>query len=83
MPDLKLDILVIPTYNVEVLGIADASTYPVSPPVSSPTIEITIPGFGKVALPFEPNELNLFNSTSLGLSEVGDPLLPLPMGCII
>jgi hypothetical protein len=80
MPDLKLDILVIPTYNVEVLGIADASTYPVSPPVSSPTIEITIPGFGKVALPFEPNELNLFNSTSLGLSEVGDPLLPLPDG---
>ena len=80
MPDLKLDILVIPTYNVQTLGIADASTYPVSPAVSSPTIEITIPGFGKVALPFETNELNLFTSTSLGLTEVGDPLLPLPDG---
>jgi hypothetical protein len=80
MPDLKLDILVIPTYNVEILGIADASTYPDSPPVSSPTIDISIPGFGTVSLPFETNELNLFTSSSLGLTDVGNPLLPLPDG---
>lgn len=80
MATLKLDILVVPTYNTQTLGIADASTYPVSPPVSSPTIDINIPGFGVVSLPFAINDFNIFNSTSLGITAVGDPLLPLPDG---
>jgi hypothetical protein len=80
MADLKLDILVIPTYNTLTLGVADASTYPTSPAVQSPTIEITVPGFGVVILPFNTNEFNIFNSTSLGLTSVGDPLLPIPDG---
>ena len=80
MADLKLDILVIPTYNIQTLGIADASTYPVSPPVSAPTIEIEVPGFGLVSLPFNINDFNIYNSASLGLTAVGDPLLPLPDG---
>lgn len=80
MADLKLDILVIPTYNTLTLGIADASTYPTSPAVQSPTIEITVPGFGVVVLPFNINDFNIFNSTSLGLTAVGDPLLPIPDG---
>lgn len=80
MADLKLDILVIPTYNLETLGIADNSTYPVSPAVQSPTIEIDVPGFGLVSLPFTPNDFNVYNSTSLGLTAVGAPLLPIPDG---
>ncbi len=80
MADLKLDILVIPTYNTQTLGIADASTYPDSPPVSAPTINITVPTFGLVSLPFTINDFNIFNSTSLGITAVGDPLLPLPDG---
>jgi hypothetical protein len=80
MADLKLDILVVPTYNTLTLGIADASTYPTSPAVQSPTIEITVPGFGVVILPFNTNDFNIFNSTSLGLTAVGDPLLPIPDG---
>ena len=78
---MVLDILVIPTYNTLTLGIADASTYDTDPPVvSSPTIEITVPNFGVVSLPFVPNDFNIFNSTSLGLSPVGAPLIPLPDG---
>jgi hypothetical protein len=80
MATLKLDILVVPTYNTQTLGIADASTYPVSPPVSSPTIDINIPGLGVVSLPFAINDFNIFNSTSLGITAVGQPLLPLPDG---
>jgi len=80
MADLKLDILVIPTYNLETLGIADNSIYPVSPAVQSPTIEIDVPGFGLVSLPFNINDFNVYNSTSLGLTAVGAPLLPLPDG---
>ena len=78
MPALKLDILVVPTYNTLTLGVVDASTYDVTP--SAPTIEITVPGFAKVTLPFVPNDFNIFNSTVLGLTSVGDSLLPLPDG---
>ena len=80
MADLKLDFLVIPTYNVQTLGIADASTYPTSPPVSSPTIEIDVPGFGLVSLPFNINDFNIYTTASLGITSVGDALLPLPDG---
>ena len=80
MADLKLDILVIPTYNLQTMGIADASTYPTSPAVQSPTIELDVPGFGKVSLPFNINDFNIYTSASLGLTTVGDPLLPLPDG---
>lgn len=80
MADLSLDILVIPTYNTKTLGIADNSTYPDSPAVQAPTIEITIPGFGIVSIPFVPNDFNVFNSTILEITEAGDDLLPIPDG---
>ena len=41
MANLQLDILVIPTYSVLALGVADSSVYPTNPPVvSAPFIEI-------------------------------------------
>tara|TARA_R110000868_G_scaffold14285_7_gene66372 strand:- start:2466 stop:3077 length:612 start_codon:yes stop_codon:yes gene_type:complete len=80
MADLKLEILVVPTYNTLTLGIADASTYPTSPAVQSPTIEITVPGFGVVSLPFNINDFNIYTSASLGITAVGESLLPLPDG---
>ena len=73
-----LDILVIPTYNTLTLGVADASTYGSTP--SAPTMTITIPGFGDVSIPFNPNDFNVYNSTILGLTQMGDTLLPLPDG---
>jgi len=73
-----LNFLVVPTYNILTLGVADNSTYDATP--TSPTIEITVPSFGKVTLPFTPNDFNVFNSTSLGITQVGDELLPLPDG---
>lgn len=80
MADLKLDILVINTYNPKTLGIADISTYPDTPPVQSPTIEITIPGLGLSSLPFVIKDFNVFNSTSLGITSVGENLQSLPDG---
>lgn len=81
MPTLNLDILVVPTYNTLTIGIADASTYPTDPPVvTAPTIEIDVPSLGVVILPFVVNEFNIFNSASLGLTVIGEPLIPLPDG---
>jgi hypothetical protein len=74
-----LDFLVINTYNTLTLGVADISVYD-SVPVA-PTIEITIPNTTNVvSLPFTPNDFNVFNSTSLGLTAVGQPLAPIPDG---
>jgi hypothetical protein len=80
MPNLKLDILVIPTYNTLTLAVADASIYPTDPPnVSAPSIEINVPNFGIVVLPFVVNELNVFSSANLGITPVGTNN-PLPDG---
>jgi hypothetical protein len=58
----------------------DASVYPDNPPlVSGATIEIDVPGFGLVSLPFIIEELNIFTSSNLGISAVGVSQ-PLPDG---
>jgi hypothetical protein len=75
MADLKLDILVVPTYNIKTLAIADVSTYPDDPPVvSSPTIEITIPNFAQIVLPFVVNSITAYTSITLGISTEEVPL---------
>lgn len=80
MPTLRLDILLVPTYNVNTMNIIDASVYPTDPPVvSSPTIEITVPGFNVVTIPFDVNNFNIFTSSNLGISEEG-VINPLPDG---
>lgn len=75
-----LDIVVVPTYNTKTIGINDASVYETGSTISAPSLEIDVPGFNKVVIPFNINTLNVINSTSLGLSDVGDPIIPLPDG---
>lgn len=83
MADLKLDIFVLQTYNVKTLAVVDASIYPDDPPVvTSPSINITPPGFPSVELPFTIQDYNLFNSYSLGLSAIGVDY-PLPDGVYV
>jgi hypothetical protein len=80
MAELKLDLLVIPTYSKYTLGVADASTYPTDPPsVSSATIEVTVPGFGTILKPFSVQDFNVFTMSNLGLVPVGSQQ-PLPDG---
>lgn len=79
MADLKLDILVVPTYSSLTLGVMDISTYPPYPPVSGATISICVPGFNEVILPFDVGVFNLYTSANLGITEIGDDQ-PLPDG---
>lgn len=75
---MALDILVVPTYSTYTMAVVDASVYTVAP--VTPKIDITVPGFNLVTLTFTPNQLNLFNSTNLGLTPVSAPTVPLPDG---
>lgn len=80
MPTLKLDIQTVPTYNSCTLSVQDISTYPTSPPnVSAPSLKIVANGVD-VTIPFVVGTINTINSTILGLTQVGDELIPLPDG---
>lgn len=79
MADLKLDFVVVPTYSTLTLGIADASVYP-SSGVTAPSIQIGVPGFGNTTLPFNINDLNIYNSNSLGITDLAEGSLPIPDG---
>lgn len=78
----QLDLNVVPTHNPKTIGIADMSIYDENQVISAPTIEVTPPGFGKVAIPFSPNEVNVLNSNNLKLTATLDAsgLVPLPDG---
>lgn len=70
MADLKLDFFYVETYDVKSFAIMDASVYSLDP-VTSPKITICIPGFGDKEITFIPLDLNIFNSTILGITEEG------------
>ena len=78
---MTLDFLVINTYTTQTLGIADISVYDTNPPVvSAPTMQITVPGFTTpVAIPFNVNSFNVYNSIILGLTPF-PATSPLPDG---
>lgn len=68
-----IDILTIPTYDLTTLAIVDNSVYDGVPP--SVTLTIAVPGFGTAAdIPFTVNTLNIYNSITLGISTVTEPL---------
>lgn len=70
MPILKLNIFYVETYDSNTFGIIDASTYP-TPFIIDPTLTVCIPGFGDKSLVFITSDLNIFNSTTLGITEIG------------
>jgi hypothetical protein len=75
-----LNIQVVPTYNTYTISIQDISTYDTNPPnVSSPTIRIVAPGID-INQPFTVKSINTFNSTTLGLTAVLQPTIPIPDG---
>jgi hypothetical protein len=81
MADLRLDLLVVPVNSLFNLAVMDNSTYTAETPVvTTPKIEITVPGFALVELDFNFKVLNLFSSEDLGLTEVDATLSELPDG---
>jgi len=80
MADPILNILVVPTFNTFTIGVVDASFYPIGFDTSSADLLVTPPGFDAVHVMFIPNEFNVYNSTTLGITDITDDILPLPDG---
>jgi len=78
---LILDFLITPTYSTKTISVKDNSTYLVGPPIESPTLEVSIPGFDTTSITFVPEETNILNSTILGITTEGED--PLPDGVYI
>ena len=72
----------IDTYNPNLLGIVDISTYPTNYNIVSPTLEITISGFAKQNIAFTPKTLNLFDSNNLGITCEADCITSIPDGIV-
>lgn len=70
-----LDFTVVDTHNTLTLAVADISLYPTNFVVSSPTYEITPPGFTKATILFVKSEVLFLNSNSLNITCVSDPSL--------
>lgn len=80
MLTLSYNIVILPTYDLYTLAVKDNSTYPDDPPVViDPIMEIVVPGFDTVYLPFVVEETNIYNSTDLGITTAGNEE-PLPDG---
>jgi hypothetical protein len=81
MDELILNITIVPTFDVQSLSVLDISTYPDPAPIPRPTytMEIDIPGFGSVTVPFEELSLNVYFSDTLEITETGVQQ-PLPDG---
>lgn len=75
-----LDLLHLDSHSVENFVIADISQYPTGFTISTPTIEITPPGFTMVSIPFTARNIQVYNSNTLGLTTGDCEIIPLPDG---
>jgi len=80
MATLSLKIVVLPTYDVTTMNVADASKYPTDPPqVTDPFLLVTPPGFPPITLPFKVGGNNFLDTSNLGITDDGS-ILELPDG---
>lgn len=85
MDETKLDFALVPTYNSKTIHIVDRSFYKEDPnnpgnplPIVDPILEINVPDFNKVEIPFIPNGELFLDSTILELTS--QDAQPLPDG---
>lgn len=76
-----LDLLILESHSTYVLVVADISQYPTSFNISTPTIEITPPGYITESITFVAKSIQIYNSEMLGIICDGScETTPLPDG---
>lgn len=78
----ELNIMYMPTYDSKLLAIVDISKYPTGFNIVSPTLAMIVPGYPERQFLFDPQSVNIFNSTTLKItcSTEDCALVPLPDG---
>lgn len=77
-PILNLDIL--HTYSPYTIQVLDVSTYPNGWDIQNPVLEVIGAGFPPVTIDFAPQSINVLDSSNIGCTEQGQPLMPLQDG---
>jgi len=82
MAEPKLNLLFPETHDAKSLLIADISKYPVPYTIVNPTIQITVPGFNVLTLPFTAEGFTVYDSMSLEItcSDLDCDTIDLPDG---
>ena len=78
--ETTLNLTLIDTHSSQTIGIADLSYYQTGHGISSPTLEVEVPGYGKQVFPFVKNSLQIINSEHLGITCEDECLADLPDG---
>lgn len=63
-----LDITVLDSHNPKLLVIGDSSFYPTGWNIVSPTLAITVPGYPEKQIPFDAQNINIYNSNTLNIT---------------
>lgn len=64
----QLDITILDSHNSKLLVVADSSVYPSGWNIVSPTLSITVPGYPAKQIPFDAQNINIYNSNTLGIT---------------
>lgn len=63
-----LDITILDSHNPKLLVVADSSFYPSGWQIVSATLQITVPGYAAKQIPFDAQNINIYNSNTLGIT---------------
>jgi len=78
-----LDLIMLPTYSLTTIAVGDSSVYPTGWNASTPTIQITPPGYGVMTHAFVAGGVQVYNAITLGILMTDDitcQVGPLPDG---
>ena len=80
MPDPILNINKLDTGSLFTLALIDVSNYPTGFSIVNPTVQVTVPGFPSTIIDFTAGSIQVYNSSTLGISCDSCPNIPLPDG---
>lgn len=63
-----LDLTIFDSHNINLLVLGDSSFYPTDFNIVTPTVQITVPGYGPKTITFTEKTINIYNSNDLGIT---------------
>lgn len=77
-PTLNIDIIF--SYSPFTIQVVDITKYPQGWNIVNPSLQVTAAGFPTTTIDFTPNSINFLDSSNIGCTAEGEPLVPLQDG---